>query len=207
MQDQHEQTSGTQLLSYYKLQGFNGYCFIQHGILAGKRATGSARTSQPPRITLLNRQKLGHLTQIIIIALAKSGNVETNPGPPNQNLPISKKRKYNIKFQCSVCSKGIRSRVVYCSSCENIAHLRCIKDLSKETYDSYSNKSDNIPYLCKCCINKNGLSVSSIYIRNIEDGETLEQVVNSPPSPSLPSNNDAQWAHRPILWPHVIWYK
>ena len=81
-QDHHGQTSGTQLLSYYKLQGFSGYFFIQKCTTTmSTGTTGVKGNARKPQINLLNRQKVGHLAQLIIIALARSENVESNPGP------------------------------------------------------------------------------------------------------------------------------
>ena len=119
MQDLHGHSSGTQQLSVNYLQDINGYCFI-------KSASGFKKVTSAPEIRLFNSKKLGHLTQIIIIALARSGNVATNPGPSNQNVLVNNKRKYVVKFPCSVCSKGVRSRALQCKSCKLIAHVRCI---------------------------------------------------------------------------------
>ena len=180
-QDHHGQTSGTQLLSFYKLQGFSGYIFIQKCTTTGRTTTGGKEDSRKPQISLLNRQKVGHLTQLIIIALARSGNVESNPGPCNENKQVIKKRKYTVKMPCSVCAKGIRSKPIHCKSCKNIYHVRCISDHKNELFDNHIDKNTNIPYMFKKCSNENMLRNPTV----IRVPKSLEQS-NSPPPP-LPS--------------------
>ena len=173
IQEKHEQSTGSQLLSYYKLEGFNGYFLLN--ATGRKVANGSWYTGT----TLLNKPRLGHITQIIFVALARAGDIESQPGPSSANAPTDKKRKYEMKFKCQICYKGIRMRPVACYSCKQISHAKCIEGLSPELYDKYKVNMEAIPHICKFCNNSNDCINVNIPVHEA----VLEPTSDPSPSP------------------------
>ena len=167
---------------HYKLNGFNGYILLN---ATGKR---THRRTVYPGIPLLNNTKLGHVTQIIFVALARAGDIESQPGPRSAITSIpNKKRKYNIKFPCQLCLKGVRIRPISCSTCKNITHSKCISGMTPELYDNYyKNIVDTTPFICKFCDNDNASNNSS-FLREfiLEHTRSLQhrQAVPSSPHP------------------------
>ena len=82
-----------------------------------------------------------------LLLLLRSGDVSTNPGPPES------KRKYTPKNPCSRCGKGVtaRSRAVSCDSCWQWTHNRCASVFSNEPYDELCNNGDHFNFMCQRC--------------------------------------------------------
>ena len=185
VQDQHEHSTGNYLLSYYKLQGFNGYFLLNDARKKSSKWLGY------PGTILLNKPKLGHITQIIFVALARAGDIESQPGPRSATTSTNKKRKYIIKIQCQACLKGVRARPVSCNTCENITHARCITGMTPEIYDNYINNLEVIPHICKFCVNPSGINnsiVSSEEMLEHTKTPTPRQTENPSPFPLTHSN-------------------
>ena len=82
-----------------------------------------------------------------LLLLLRSGDVSTNPGPP-QN-----KRKYTPKNPCSHCDKGVtaRRRAISCDSCGQWTHNRCASVFSDVTYDELCNSGARFTFVCQRC--------------------------------------------------------
>ena len=79
-------------------------------------------------VHLLNSTKCGILMyQLFIVTLVKCGDIELNPGPG-----VNLGKKYNIKFPCLQCRKGINRRGVSCVYCGELSHIRCVENLTIE---------------------------------------------------------------------------
>ena len=87
-QDHHGHKETTQLYSYRTIVNFNGFCFVSppRGMMPGLRA--SSRSSEGTLVTTSNTDrrhststKFDTITCILINMLARSGDVQPNPGP------------------------------------------------------------------------------------------------------------------------------
>ena len=111
-------------------------------------------------LCIFNSSRYSLLTKFLLVTLISCGDIHSNPGPiNNQNIV---KRKYNIKFPCSECQRGIRNRKVNCVRCGSITHVRCIASLTNELYDDFANNGEEIIYTCKFCTTTNNLSHGDI---------------------------------------------
>ena len=197
-QYQHDQTigvTGIRLRPHYKLNGFNGYELLN---TTGKR---TYKSTVYPGITLSNNPRLGHVTQIIFVALARSGDIESQPGPRTATTIPSKKRKYIIKFPCQLCFKGVRCRPVSCNSCKSITHAKCISGMTPELYDNYyKHNVDTVPFICKFCENhntaNNSSSLSKIILEQLRSLQTQQYVPSSPTLTHTPPQQQQRNAAR-----------
>ena len=87
------------------------------------------------------------LQYLALLLLLRSGDVITNPGPPES------KRKYTSKNPCSRCGKGVtaRSRAISCGSCGQWTHNRCASVSSDVTYIELCYSGDNFNFVCQRC--------------------------------------------------------
>ena len=95
--------------------------------------------------------------QIYIKSLVNCGDIEKNPGPVLKNS-----RKYKLKFPCIVCDGGVNIRKVSCTKCGSVSHIKCVNDLTKESYDNYVSKGETIPLQCRMCINNSNIDNSTV---------------------------------------------
>ena len=156
VQGQSGQETESQLLSYYQLKGFSGYFLLQSNSSPKHRAAAGSfqcviRNSER---CFQNKSKLYNLTQIIIVTLAKCGDIQSNPGPIN----INRKRLNKVRYPCTRCQVGIRKRPVICYHCQNLTHSKCIKGLTNDLYDKFYNNNEVIVYKCTYCVDKDALN-------------------------------------------------
>ena len=95
--------------------------------------------------------------QIYIKSLINCGDIEKNPGPVLKNS-----RKYKLKFPCIVCDGGVNIRKVSCTKCGSVSHIKCVNDLTKESYDNYVSKGETIPLQCRMCTNNNNIDNATV---------------------------------------------
>ena len=121
---------------------------------------------------------------MFIVALAKCGDIQTNPGPSN----IHRKRINKISYPCTSCQRGIRHRPVSCFSCQNVTHSKCIKGLTNDLYDKFYNDNEVIVYKCTHCAAAN--VPNNIQVTNMNVSAPLL-------SHLIPSGGDDAMRHYP----------
>ena len=102
--------------------------------------------------------------QVHIKSLVNCGDIEKNPGPGIKNS-----RKYKLKFPCIVCEGGVNNRKVSCTKCGSVSHIKCVNDLTKESYDNYLTKGEIIPLQCRMCINSSNVDISTVNNENAHE--------------------------------------
>ena len=113
-----------------------------------------------------NSNDYGLLTHILFNILARSGDIETQPGP---RPPISCNRSNGIKAKCLKCDTSTRFRRFVCSGCTIQGEALCPYCLTDEIINHCNLNNIIREFKCKLCIANSDNNSVNINGNNSDD--------------------------------------